>query len=112
MKKLFITAMLACLVGVCAAQVSSAVEKTKSIKQEEVPALVMAAFQKELPNPPEGSWNIHFMESLNGNKTMLTPLSYSYKEAGRKGKTIVRFTPEGKVEYNRETEPNPDKNGK
>lgn len=103
--------MLACLVGVCAAQISSPVEKTKAIKQDEVPALVIAAFQKELPNPPEGSWNIHYMELLDGTKTTLKPISYSYRESGRKGKTIVRFSPEGKVEFNRDAQPNPDKNG-
>lgn len=103
--------VLAGMAGVCVAQRSLGIENTKAIKEEEVPVNVIVAFQKEVANPPEGTWNVHFVETVNGTKAMLWPLNYYFKESGRKGKIIARFSPEGKVEYARDTQQPAGRNG-
>jgi hypothetical protein len=96
MKKLLIVALLLMTqAGLVQAQES---QESVSIKSEQVPLIVKQAYEKDYGTLPEtGHWSVQVNRTMQGNRTSITPLWYSFKKRDKKEKIEVRISPEGVI---------------
>jgi hypothetical protein len=74
------------------------VKKTMKLPQDEVPALVRTAFEKDFGSIPEnGQWTVFYKAIQEGGKTTANPLWYTYSNKSTSGKIEVSYLPNGKV---------------
>jgi hypothetical protein len=93
--------MLMVFIGTISAQT---IEKTKRVRQEEVPAAVLKTFETSVGplNTSDGIWTLHYTKynaDVPGRlkvKEVLTPIAYVFKN--KSNKSEVRFNVDGKLE--------------
>ena len=96
---LTIAAILALSAGAFAQ--ATGVLKNKKITQEEVPVVVMAAFQKDFPQKAEGVWSVFYsVQPAGGGQVQVMPRWYVFT-AKTDHKAVVQYSPGGKLERSR-----------
>ena len=79
-------------------QAQAALSETLKISQDQVPALVKKACEKEFGEIPEGgNWSVRVNRIKEQGRVVTTPVSYTYTDKSKKDKIEVRFSPEGEV---------------
>lgn len=99
MKKIIVAALL-----MISAQFAFAQEVSESarVTQEQVPVVVLEAYQKEIGDLPDGgNWTVRVKRVTDKGKMIVTPLWYTYTNRKNKEKIEVRFSPEGEIEQAR-----------
>ena len=99
MKRVFLIVLFAAGVGVISAFAQNALEKSKKLSKDEVPVVVMQAFQKDFSNlEDKGTWKAHYTEKTENGKTVFTPEYYTFAGKNNGEKVLLTFSPEGALQ--------------
>lgn len=95
-KAILIVAIAVLSIGSAMAQ--SPVKKTIKIPVEQVPMAVRTAYEKDFGSiPQDGYWMAYITTTLEGSRTVATPIWYSYNKRSKEVKAEVRFSPAGEL---------------
>jgi hypothetical protein len=91
----FFTLAFAVLAGSVSAQ---RMEQTKSLKQEEVPAVIQQSFQKDFSSLTEkGNWKLRYSEDAATKQ--LTPEIYTYSCKNNGERVEIFYKPNGTLDH-------------
>ena len=99
-KMIFMSAFWLVSMGLVYAQIG--IEKTKKVKQDEVPSVVQSSLQHDFDlSSADGNWSLQYLESSNGStkRTILKPLEYVFHQRKDGDDIEIRFTPDGVLRH-------------
>jgi len=115
MKKLMLVAAVWLMsAGVIFAQGGIGVEKSKKLKQDEVPAVVQTSLQNDFDlASADGTWSLLYSESNAGadKPAILKPVAYTFYKKKDGNKIEIQFSPTGKLEHTKGIERSGDSAG-